>query len=195
VAWPRPPQKPPLTPILGEKSYLGIFYLAACTIAGQAGSDKRVLEYSQEAAAKGGDARVSVLKAVVTQASFSHSRLCPLYLALLFQADEGPTAATKAYASQIDGLFRDNLYQRFTATRIKRVVCVRITWSCAQEFRSCGPPEGPRSPVTTCGGDLTLPAYKHEFMRLFALKWTVWTTKPTSTLTVSSQTLVFDDDF
>jgi len=47
--------------------------------------DTRVLDIRQKLAAKGGDARVSVLKAVVTQAS-SAIPIMPLYLSLLFKA-------------------------------------------------------------------------------------------------------------
>ncbi|WP_414729668.1 enoyl-ACP reductase FabV, partial [Zhongshania aliphaticivorans] len=46
--------------------------------------DKRVINIRERLAAKGGDARVSVLKAVVTQAS-SAIPVMPLYLALLFK--------------------------------------------------------------------------------------------------------------
>ena len=46
--------------------------------------DKRVLSIRDKLAAKGGDARVSVLKAVVTQAS-SAIPIMPLYLAMLFK--------------------------------------------------------------------------------------------------------------
>lgn len=46
--------------------------------------DKRVLSIRERLAAKGGDARVSVLKAVVTQAS-SAIPIMPLYLAMLFK--------------------------------------------------------------------------------------------------------------
>ena len=46
--------------------------------------DKRVLDIREKLQAKGGDARVSVLKAVVTQAS-SAIPIMPLYLAMLFK--------------------------------------------------------------------------------------------------------------
>lgn len=70
--------------------------------------DKRVIDIRKKLAAKGGDARVSVLKAVVTQAS-SAIPIMPLYLSLLFKImkDEG---THEGCIEQVDGLFRDSLY-------------------------------------------------------------------------------------
>ena len=66
--------------------------------------DKRVLDIRTKLAAKGGDARVSVLKAVVTQAS-SAIPIMPLYLSLLFKV-------MKADGSQ-EGCI-EQLYRLFT---------------------------------------------------------------------------------
>lgn len=71
--------------------------------------DNRVLGIREKLAANGGgDARVSVLKAVVTQAS-SAIPIMPLYLSLLFKVmkEEG---SHEGCIEQIYGLFRDSLY-------------------------------------------------------------------------------------
>jgi enoyl-[acyl-carrier protein] reductase/trans-2-enoyl-CoA reductase (NAD+) len=70
--------------------------------------DKKVLAIREKLAANGGDARVSVLKAVVTQAS-SAIPVMPLYLGLLFQVmkEEG---THENCIEQIDLLFRESLY-------------------------------------------------------------------------------------
>lgn len=70
--------------------------------------DKRVLNIRDRLAAHGGDARVSVLKAVVTQAS-SAIPIMPLYLALLFKVMK-EQGTHEGCIEQIDGLFRDSLY-------------------------------------------------------------------------------------
>ncbi|MEM0952952.1 MAG: enoyl-ACP reductase FabV [Pseudomonadota bacterium] len=69
--------------------------------------DKRVVGLRERLAQSGGDARVSVLQAVVTQASSAIPAM-PLYLALLLQVmqDEG---AFQGCIEQIDRLFRHGL--------------------------------------------------------------------------------------
>ena len=70
--------------------------------------DKRVIDIRQRLAEKGGDARVSVLKAVVTQAS-SAIPIMPLYLSLLFK--EMKAAGThEGCIEQVYGLFKNSLY-------------------------------------------------------------------------------------
>lgn len=70
--------------------------------------DTRVVDIRSRLAANGGDARVSVLKAVVTQAS-SAIPIMPLYLALLFKVmkEEG---THEGCIEQVYGLFHDSLY-------------------------------------------------------------------------------------
>lgn len=70
--------------------------------------DTRVVDIRSRLAAQDGDARVSVLKAVVTQAS-SAIPIMPLYLALLFKVmkDEG---THEGCIEQVYGLFHDSLY-------------------------------------------------------------------------------------
>jgi enoyl-[acyl-carrier protein] reductase/trans-2-enoyl-CoA reductase (NAD+) len=70
--------------------------------------DKRVVGIRERLAAKGGDARVSVLKAVVTQASAAIPAM-PIYLALLFKVMK-EQGTHEGCIEQIDGLFRDSLY-------------------------------------------------------------------------------------
>lgn len=70
--------------------------------------DKRVIAIRERLAAKGGDARVSVLKAVVTQASAAIPAM-PIYLALLFKVMK-EQGIHEGCIEQINSLFRDSLY-------------------------------------------------------------------------------------
>lgn len=70
--------------------------------------DKRVVGIREQLAASGGDARVSVLQAVVTQASSAIPAM-PLYLALLLQVMKDEDAF-QGCIEQVDALFRDSLY-------------------------------------------------------------------------------------
>ena len=69
--------------------------------------DKRVLGLRERLAAAGGDARVSVLQAVVTQASSAIPAM-PLYLALLLKVMQDQNAF-QGCIEQIDSLFRNSL--------------------------------------------------------------------------------------
>jgi len=70
--------------------------------------DRRVLDIRERLAAHGGDARVSVLKAVVTQASAAIPAM-PIYLAILFKVMK-ERGTHEGCIEQVDGLFRDSLY-------------------------------------------------------------------------------------
>ena len=70
--------------------------------------DKRVIDIRERLAARGGDARVSVLKAVVTQASAAIPAM-PIYLALLFKVMK-EHGVHEGCIEQVDGLFRESLY-------------------------------------------------------------------------------------
>ena len=70
--------------------------------------DTTVLRLREKLARTGGDARVSVLKAVVTQAS-SAIPIMPLYLALLFKVMK-ENRVHEGCIEQVDGLFRQCLY-------------------------------------------------------------------------------------
>lgn len=70
--------------------------------------DKRVIDIRAKLAAKGGDARVSVLKAVVTQAS-SAIPIMPLYLSLLFKVMKAD-GSHEGCIEQLYRLFAECLY-------------------------------------------------------------------------------------
>ncbi len=92
---------------LGEKVTWDIYWHGTIGAA-KKDLDKRVLNIRERLAAKGGDARVSVLKAVVTQASAAIP-VMPLYLALLFKTMKAD-GTHEGCIEQVDGLFRDSLY-------------------------------------------------------------------------------------
>lgn len=70
--------------------------------------DRRVVDIRERLAGRGGDARVSVLKAVVTQASAAIPAM-PIYLAILFKVMKAQ-GTHEGCIEQIDGLFRESLY-------------------------------------------------------------------------------------
>lgn len=92
---------------IGEKITWDIYWNGTIGAAKQ-DLDRRVLDIRKKLAATGGDARVSVLKAVVTQAS-SAIPIMPLYLALLFKVMKAD-GSHEGCIEQVDGLFRDSLY-------------------------------------------------------------------------------------
>jgi len=92
---------------IGEKLTWDIYWHGTIGAAKQ-DLDRRVLDLRQRLAASGGDARVSVLKAVVTQASAAIPAM-PIYLAILFKVMK-EQGTHEGCIEQIDGLFRDSLY-------------------------------------------------------------------------------------
>ena len=70
--------------------------------------DRKCLAIREKLAKTGGDARVSVLKAVVTQAS-SAIPMMPLYLSLLFKVMK-ERGTHEGCIEQVYGLFKDSLY-------------------------------------------------------------------------------------
>ena len=92
---------------IGEKVTWDIYWHGTIGAAKQ-DLDKRVIAIRKKLAAKGGDARVSVLKAVVTQAS-SAIPIMPLYLSLLFKIMKAD-GTHEGCIEQVDGLFRNSLY-------------------------------------------------------------------------------------
>ncbi len=92
---------------LGEKITHDIYWDGTI---GQAKKDldKKVLAIRDTLAGRGGDARVSVLKAVVTQAS-SAIPVMPLYLGLLFKVMKAD-GSHEGCIEQIDLLFRESLF-------------------------------------------------------------------------------------
>lgn len=92
---------------IGEKVTWDIYWHGTIGKAKQ-DLDKRVKDIRNMLAPKGGDARVSVLKAVVTQAS-SAIPVMPLYLAMLFKIMKAENCH-EGCIEQVDGLFRNSLY-------------------------------------------------------------------------------------
>jgi enoyl-[acyl-carrier protein] reductase/trans-2-enoyl-CoA reductase (NAD+) len=92
---------------LGEKVTWDIYWHGTIGRAKQ-DLDRRVIDIRQKLAAGGGDARVSVLKAVVTQAS-SAIPIMPLYLSLLFRVMKAK-GTHEGCIEQVYGLFRDSIY-------------------------------------------------------------------------------------
>ncbi len=92
---------------LGEKVTHDIYWNGSIGAA-KKDLDQKVLSIRAKLAEKGGDARVSVLKAVVTQAS-SAIPIMPLYLSLLFKVMK-ETGTHEGCIEQVYGLYKDSLY-------------------------------------------------------------------------------------
>ena len=92
---------------IGEKITWDIYWHGTIGAAKQ-DLDKRVVAIREQLAAKGGDARVSVLKAVVTQASAAIPAM-PIYLAILFKVMKA-RGIHEGCIEQVNRLFRDSLY-------------------------------------------------------------------------------------
>ena len=92
---------------IGEKITWDIYWRGTIGAAKQ-DLDRRVRGIRDALAPLGGDARVSVLKAVVTQASAAIPAM-PIYLAILFKVMKA-RGNHEGCIEQIDRLFRDHLY-------------------------------------------------------------------------------------
>ncbi len=92
---------------IGEKITWDIYWHGTIGAAKQ-DLDKRVVDIRSRLAAKSGDARVSVLKAVVTQASAAIPAM-PIYLAILFKVMKA-RGVHEGCIEQVDRLFRNSLY-------------------------------------------------------------------------------------
>lgn len=92
---------------LGEKLTHDIYWNGSIGAA-KKDLDQKVLGIRERLAVLGGDARVSVLKAVVTQAS-SAIPIMPLYLSLLFKVMK-EQGTHEGCIEQVYGLFADSLY-------------------------------------------------------------------------------------
>lgn len=92
---------------IGEKITWDIYWHGTIGAAKQ-DLDKRVVDIRSRLAAKFGDARVSVLKAVVTQASAAIPAM-PIYLAILFKVMKA-RGVHEGCIEQVDRLFRNSLY-------------------------------------------------------------------------------------
>lgn len=91
---------------LGEKITHDIYWNGSIGAA-KKDLDQKVLDIRAKLAARGGDARVSVLKAVVTQAS-SAIPMMPLYLSLLFKIMK-EQGTHEGCIEQVYGLYRDSI--------------------------------------------------------------------------------------
>jgi len=92
---------------LGEKITHDIYWNGSIGAA-KKDLDQKVLGIREKLAANGGDARVAVLKAVVTQAS-SAIPMMPLYLSLLFKVMK-EKGTHEGCIEQVYGLYKDSLY-------------------------------------------------------------------------------------
>ncbi|WPO97628.1 enoyl-ACP reductase FabV [Pseudomonas sp. HR96] len=92
---------------LGEKITHDIYWNGSIGAA-KKDLDQKVVSIREKLARHGGDARVSVLKAVVTQAS-SAIPIMPLYLSLLFKVMK-EQGTHEGCIEQVYGLFKDSLY-------------------------------------------------------------------------------------
>lgn len=129
--------------------------------------DKKVIAIREKMAAKGGDARVSVLQAVVTQAS-SAIPVMPLYLGMLFKIMKA-RGEHDGCIEQIYLLFRESLYGN--TPRLDEVGRLRA------DYKELDPViqreiEGLWSQINDDNlmevGDMT--GYKQEFLRLFGFE-------------------------
>ena len=126
--------------------------------------DKRVVSIREKLAAQGGDARVSVLKAVVTQAS-SAIPIMPLYLAMLFK-EMKRDGSHEGCIEQLYRLFTECLYSDSPRTYAEGRLRVdelelrpEIQTAVAEAW----------SKISTENlAELTdFVGYKHEFLKLF----------------------------
>jgi enoyl-[acyl-carrier protein] reductase/trans-2-enoyl-CoA reductase (NAD+) len=126
--------------------------------------DKRVVSIREKLAAQGGDARVSVLKAVVTQAS-SAIPIMPLYLAMLFK-EMKRDGSHEGCIEQLYRLFTESLYSDSPRTDAEGRLRVdelelrpEIQTAVAEAW----------SKISTENlAELTdFVGYKHEFLKLF----------------------------
>jgi enoyl-[acyl-carrier protein] reductase/trans-2-enoyl-CoA reductase (NAD+) len=129
--------------------------------------DKRVVDIRKKLAVHGGDARVSVLKAVVTQAS-SAIPIMPLYLSLLFKIMKAD-GSHEGCIEQVDGLFRNSLYgaaPKFDAEGRLRADGLEMRPEIQDQLAALWPQ------VTSDNIDeLTdFRGYKQEFLRLFGFE-------------------------
>ncbi|WP_286694731.1 enoyl-ACP reductase FabV [Spongiibacter sp. UBA1325] len=126
--------------------------------------DKRVVDIRQRLAARGGDARVSVLKAVVTQAS-SAIPIMPLYLSLLFKVMKAD-GSHEGCIEQVYGLFRNSLYS--DAPVLDDEGRLRADGLELREEIQQAVAEAWDQVTTENLHDLTdFAGYKHEFLKLF----------------------------
>lgn len=126
--------------------------------------DSKVLAIREKLAAKGGDARVSVLKAVVTQAS-SAIPIMPLYLSLLFKVMKAD-GSHEGCIEQLYRLFAECLYNpnpRLDAEGRTRVDELELRPEIQQAVENLWD----QITTETIATDTDFAGYKADFLRLF----------------------------
>ncbi len=129
--------------------------------------DQKVLEIRKLLAADGGDARVSVLKAVVTQAS-SAIPIMPLYLSLLFKVMKAE-GSHEGCIEQVDLLFRESLYG--AQPRLDEAGRLRADYKeLAPHVQEQVAALWSRVETDTIGELTDFAGYKREFLQLFGFE-------------------------
>ncbi|WP_028292095.1 enoyl-ACP reductase FabV [Oceanobacter kriegii] len=126
--------------------------------------DKKVLDIRSKLAEKGGDARVAVLKAVVTQAS-SAIPIMPLYLSLLFKVmkEEG---THEGCIEQLYRLYTECLYT--DTPRLDEEGRARVDeLELKPEVQKAVEAAWDKITTETISTDTDFAGYKAEFLRLF----------------------------
>lgn len=148
---------------LGEKVTRAIYWNGTIGAAKQ-DLDKKVLDIRARLAKTGGDARVSVLKAVVTQAS-SAIPVMPLYLSTLFMVMKA-RGTHEGCIEQIDQLFRHDLYG--TTPTLDAEGRLRTDYKELDLEVQAAVEKNWETIENDSIDTLTdFPGYKHEFLRLF----------------------------
>ena len=160
ACWRRAP-KPPRTPTLAKLTW-DIYWHG--TIGAAKDLDKRVIDIRKRLAAKGGDARVSVLKAVVTQASAAIPAM-PIYLALLFKVmkEQGIHGLHRTGGRPVPRfpLWRRPTWMkgRLRADRRNSTRLSRPRWACGEQINT-----------DTLRQLSDFEGYKREFLQLFGFE-------------------------
>ena len=129
--------------------------------------DSKVLSIREQLASSGGDARVSVLKAVVTQAS-SAIPIMPLYLAMLFKEMKA-NGTHEGCIEQLYRLFTECLYG--TNPRTDEVGRLRVDELEMQPEVQASVAQAWANISTENLAELTdFTGYKEEFLRLFGFE-------------------------
>ncbi|WP_428312588.1 enoyl-ACP reductase FabV [Hydrocarboniphaga sp.] len=148
---------------VGEKVTRAIYWNGTIGAAKQ-DLDKKVLDIRKKLAASGGDARVSVLKAVVTQAS-SAIPVMPLYLSTLFMVMKA-RGTHEGCIEQIYTLYKDNLYgatPTLDAEGRLRTDYAELDLDVQAEVER----NWDIIDNDTIATMTDFPAYRHEFLKLF----------------------------
>jgi len=151
---------------LGEKVTWDIYWDGTIGAA-KKDLDKRVIDIRAKLASIGGDARVSVLKAVVTQASAAIP-VMPLYLALLFKVMKAQ-GTHEGCIEQVDGLFRDSLYNAAPILDSEgrlRADLKELDPSVQEQVNALWP----QVTSENLNQLSDFAGYKHEFMKLFGFE-------------------------